>query len=131
MSIKINQEVRLEREYLVEDIHTAGFLGSGNIEVLATPAMIAFMEECCLNAVQSHLPEGYTTVGVKVCISHLAAAPKGATIKVKCQLKEQNERQLDFHVEAWWNNKKIGEGEHKRFIVHKERFLQRLKEAMN
>jgi len=130
MDIQIKTDAYNECKYVVKDVHTAKFLGSGDIEVLATPAMITFMEECCLNAVQPHLPEGYTTVGIKVCVSHLAASPKGVTILVKSQLKKQDGRKLEFHVEAWWNDIKIGEGDHHRYIINKERFISRLKEKV-
>ncbi|MHA1687151.1 MAG: thioesterase family protein [Candidatus Heimdallarchaeaceae archaeon] len=131
MDFKIEPNIKLEKEYKVADNHTAKFLGSGEVEVLATPFMIAYMEQTCLEAVQPSLPEGYTTVGIKVCISHLAASPKGATILVKSQLLEQKDRKLTFHVEAWWKETKIGEGEHERFIINKERFLERLKASMS
>lgn len=130
MEFEIPNDLELEKEYLVEDIHTAKFLGSGDVDVLSTPSMIAFMEQTCLEAVQPTLPMGYTTVGIKVCINHLAASPKGTKIKVQVKLLKQEERKLTFHVEAWWKDKKIGEGEHKRFIVNKERFIERLRKSM-
>ncbi len=127
MDFTVKEDLELEKKFAVGEEHTAKFLGSGDVEVFATPAMIAFMEHTCRVAADSELPEGFTTVGTKVCISHLAAAPKGASIRVHCKLKRQEGKKLVFDVEAWWNNTKVGAGEHERFIINRKKFLEKLR----
>ena len=89
--------------------------------------MIMFMEHTCRVTADKELKPPYTTVGIKVNISHLAAAPKGAEIRVKVHLKNQDRNRLTFQVEAWWKNTKIGEGTHDRFIINRDQFIENLK----
>ncbi len=116
-----------EFAYLVEESMAAGHLGVG---VLSTPSMIALMEISCHRTVEPHLEEGYTTVGTYVCVHHRAPAPVGSEVKVRSTLVDMDGRKLVFRVEAYWNGKLIGEGEHHRFIVNEERFASKLKEEL-
>ncbi len=118
--------IRNKKTFRVGREHTASFLGSGDVSVLSTPSMIAFMEETCRRSVEDKLESGETTVGTRVEINHLKAAPLGAEIEVISELIEVSGRRLRFRVEAYWNGKKIGEGFHERFIVDRERFLSRI-----
>jgi len=65
-------------------------------------------------------------VGMRVNVSHLAATPVGQTVRAVAELMTIDGRRLVFKVEAYDEKQKIGEGQHERFIVHLERFLQRL-----
>ena len=116
----------------VEDAHTAANIGSGDMNVLATPIMTALMENAAMLAVDQELPEGQTTVGTFIQSSHLKASPVGAEIMATAQLVNINGRILDFHVVAMQmpheedTDKEpvvIGEGEHTRYIVDRDRFL--------
>ena len=127
MEFNIDPNLEGKKDFVVEQHHIANFLGTGDIAVLSTPSMIMFMEHTCRVTADEQLNPPYTTVGTKVNISHLAAAPKGATINVNVALKTQNKRQLTFNVEAWWKETKIGEGIHERFIINRDNFIEKLK----
>ena len=101
-------------------------MGSGSLDVLATPALIAGMENVCMNCVQPFLEEGSTTVGTKVNVSHLAATPLGDTVTYNCELVETDKRRLVFAVTAFDSRGKTGEGIHERFIVDIGRFMSKL-----
>ena len=103
---------------------SARHLGSGEVGVLATPAMIAMMEGASLRAVQDHLPEGQTTVGYIVNIKHLAPTPLGNTVTVHARLEKVDGRRLTFAVEAREGDKVVGAGEHVRVIIDSDRFLK-------
>lgn len=126
MEFPIPSDLAVEKEFVVEEKYVAAFLGSGAVDVLATPSMILLMEHISRVRTDEVLPDGFTTVGTEVCVKHLDAAPKGATVKVKSRLKKQDGRKLLFEVETWWGETKVGEGTHERFIINQERFLQRL-----
>lgn len=111
---------------VVSDENTALRLGSGDMEVFATPAMIALMENAAMNAVASALDKGATTVGTMMRSSHIKASPVGATITAEAELVAVEGRRLTFTVKAWDEKGVIGEGEHERFIVDRERFLAKL-----
>ncbi len=120
----------LIRNYLIKSEHAAKHVGTGDVEVLSTPAMITFMEKTAKQCVESKLPEGDITVGTSVDVIHLSPAPIGETLKVTAQLTEISSRRLTFKVEAVWRNEVIGKGQHGRFIVDKEKFLRRLEEKI-
>ncbi len=110
----------------VSSDNTALRLGSGDMEVFATPAMIALMENAAMNAVAPALEEGTTTVGTMMRSSHVKASALGATITAEAELISVDGRRLTFAVRAWDEKGVIGEGEHERFIVDKQRFLAKL-----
>jgi fluoroacetyl-CoA thioesterase len=91
--------------------------------VLATPRLISFMERTAHLAVLPYLAEGQSTVGVHVDVRHLAATPVGMEVRFRAELVEVDRRRLRFKVEAWDEVEKIGEGEHERFIIDWQRFL--------
>lgn len=106
--------------------NTAAAVGSGGIEVYATPMMIGLMEMAALRLVQPHLAEGETTVGTLVNVKHLAATPLGMVVRATARLDEVDGRRLRFTVEAFDEREKIGEGLHERFVVKHEKFLARV-----
>ena len=119
------------REFTVGMEDSARSLGSGDVNVLSTPSMIRMMEETSRLLVQDKLPEGYTTVGIRVDVRHLKAAPIGCKIKVVSKLLKVEGRKLTFKVEAYWNEEKIGEGIHERFIINRKSFLEKVKKSIS
>ncbi len=108
---------------VVEKQHLASVMKSGSLDVLATPQMIAWMEEAaclCLD-----LEEGKTSVGTLMNVSHDMASPLGAVIEIHATLLEQDNRKLVFEVQAFQNDKSIGKGRHERFIVDAKKFLDK------
>ena len=101
---------------------TAAALKSGLLEVLATPIMIAWMEECCMECVQPQLDEGFGTVGTLVNVTHEAPTPVGGEVTISCFLRQVDGRRLVFAVEASDKGGIIGRGSHERFIVDSVKF---------
>ena len=118
--------LKYQSRVVVSADNTALKLGSGDMEVFATPAMIALMENAAMNAVASSLDDGATTVGTMMRSSHVKASAVGATITAEAELIAADGRRLTFAVKAWDEQGIIGEGEHERFIVDRERFLSKL-----
>lgn len=119
--------LKYESRLTVGAENTALVLGSGDMEVLATPAMVALMENAAMKAVADYLPEGSTTVGIEISTSHLKASAVGAKVVAEAILEEVDGRRLKFSLKAWDDTGVIGEGIHTRFIVDRERFLSKLK----
>jgi len=115
-----------QESMLVEHKHTAAALGSGMLEVFATPAMIAFMEYTSLQLAAKHLDEGESTVGTEVCIRHLRATPAGQKISCTATLIKKEGRSLSFSVIASDDKGVIGEGTHSRFIIDEARFMKKV-----
>lgn len=123
MGLELGTKYRIEKTVEIKD--TAKAIGSGLEEVFATPSMIALMENAAFTAVQDNLPEGSTTVGTAIDISHLAATPKGLKVWVEAVLTGVEGRKLTFSVEAYDEREKIGGGTHTRFIVDRQKFIQK------
>jgi predicted thioesterase len=121
-------EIGLKYESVVEvtSANSAKTMGSGDMDVFATPSMVALMENAAMMAVASALPEGSATVGTQINTSHIKASPIGATITALAELTEVEGRKLTFAVKAWDEKGVIGEGVHTRFVVDRERFLSKL-----
>lgn len=106
--------------------HTAQAVGSGNMSVLATPMMVALMENAAMKAVAPALAKGETTVGTEIAVTHVAATAVGKSIAAKAVLVEVDGRRLCFEVEAYEGEKLLGKGTHQRFVVNQEKFLGKL-----
>jgi fluoroacetyl-CoA thioesterase len=115
-------EVRL----VVGREHTAQHLGSGSVEVFATPQMVLLMERAGVAAVDPLLPEGYRTVGGHLDVRHLAPTPVGFEVVATAELLEVDGRRLTFAVQAHDGVDPIGEGIHHRFIINVPEFAQRV-----
>ena len=119
--LEIGRKGAAQTEVVFEN--TAAAVGSGALEVFATPSMIALMEKAAMESVQSHLDEGQGTVGISLDVAHLAATPVGMTVRAESELTKIDGRTLTFHVKAYGGEELIGEGTHKRCIVFTERFM--------
>lgn len=111
---------------VVDETTTAASIGSGDMAVLATPAMIALMENAAMTAVAAELPKGHTTVGGHINVSHLKPSKVGESIVASATVTEVNGKKIEFKVEAYCGDTLIGEGSHTRFIVDREKFLSRI-----
>lgn len=109
---------------------TAVVLGSGLVDVMGTPKMIALMENAAYKAVAEGLPEGYTTVGTQMNASHIAPTPVGMEVYAMAELTAVEGKKLSFKVEAYDEEGCIGKGTHTRFIVHLERFNSKAAEKL-
>jgi fluoroacetyl-CoA thioesterase len=114
-----------EAETTVDASRLASNVGSGGMEVFSTPSLIALMESAARNAVEALLPVEQTTVGVRVDVQHLAATPGGAQVRAHAELTQVEGRRLVFHVTAFDEQEKIGEGTHERMVVDPARLLAR------
>lgn len=99
---------------------------SGSLEVFATPAMCALMEEAAQAAVQPHLEEGEGTVGISLSISHDAPSPMGSTITAKATVTAVEGRKITFYIEASDGVGIIGKGTHERFVINNEKFMTKV-----
>ncbi len=115
-----------EQETTVTTALTARHLGSGGIDVYATPAMIALMEAAAVAAIDPHLPEEQASVGAAITVRHLAATPLGQRVRARAEVTGVDGRQITLTVQAWDERELIGEGTHTRFIIDVGRFLEKV-----
>ncbi len=112
-------------EVQVDETNVACAMGSGSLPVFATPALAAAMENAALSSVQPCLDEGYTTVGIKLDLDHVASTPTGMTVVTESELVAVEGKILTFKIESRVGEELIGTCLHKRAVVAADRFLKK------
>lgn len=122
----LKEGLKYTSELTVTEAVTAIAMGSGDMPVLATPSMMALMENAAMLAVADHLPEGCTTVGGHITSSHLKPSKLGDKVTATATVTRVEGKKIEFKVEAHCGDTLLGEGTHLRFIVEREKFMSRL-----
>ena len=117
-------------ELVVGPEHTAPFVGSGRIAVLATPVMINLIEAAALAAVEHLLPAGHQSLGIQLDISHTAATPMGLRVIATAEVSRVEGRTITFRVTARDEFETIGGGTHRRVVVSVARFDERVQRKL-
>lgn len=113
-------------EQTVSEALIAMQMGSGDLPVFATPAMMALMENAAMMAVANELPEGCTTVGGHIESSHLRPSKIGEKVSAVAEVTKVDGKKIEFKVAAYSGETLLGEGTHLRFVVDKEKFISKL-----
>lgn len=121
MNIGEKHEVKI----IVSEEVTAAKMKSGSLPVLATPCMVALMEQAASELCDKHLDEGLSTVGTALNIQHLAPTPVGAKVKAVVTVTEYDGRKICFDVEAYDEVGLIGKGTHERFTIKIDKFMEK------
>jgi fluoroacetyl-CoA thioesterase len=120
-------ELKIGTEYTIKaqvtEPMTARQMGSGQAEVLATPSLLALMEQAAWKSVAPMLEEGQSTVGTFAALKHLAATPLGMQVRVTARLTAVDRRKLSFFIEAFDAAEKVAEAEHERFVIDSAKFM--------
>ena len=122
----IETGLRHNSELIVTDAMTAIEVGSGDMPVLATPMMMALMENAAMLAVRAQLPEGCTTVGGHIESSHLRPSRIGDVVTTVAEVTKVDGKKIFFKVAAYCGENLLGEGTHLRFIVDRKRFMEKM-----
>ena len=131
MEIKMKVGTVHEINVTVEDNMSAQGMKSGSLPVLATPYMIALMEQASAELCQQFLPEGISTVGTMVNIQHLAATSLGAPVRTVATLTDFDGRKASFDVVSYDNAGVIGKGTHERFTIKVDSFMKKAADRKN
>jgi fluoroacetyl-CoA thioesterase len=123
---KISPDSSHQSEMIVKLEDTASHFGSGLVEVFATPAMVALMENTAHEMVQKHLPETHITVGTAIDVKHLKATLVEKTVQCAAKLVDQKGNKLFFDIECFEEGELIGTATHTRHIVNKEEFFDKI-----
>jgi len=117
-------------ELVVGEEHTAPFVGSGRVHVLATPVMINLIEAAALAAVEHLLPEGHQSLGTRLDVRHFAATPVGMRVRADAEVIKVEGRTVTFRVEVRDEKEPIGDGTHQRMVVNVARFDKRVQDKL-
>lgn len=115
--------MRGDAKLVVAEADTARSIGSGAVDVLASPRLIALCEEATVNAVSNSLDEGTTTVGMRVQFDHLQPTPVGAEVVAEALLEKVEGRRLVFTVSASDSGGLVAAGKITRVLVDVDRFM--------
>jgi fluoroacetyl-CoA thioesterase len=110
---------------VVQDADTAIAFRSGDVPVLATPRLLALVEEATVKAVEGMAPPGYTTVGMRVQLDHLQPTRVGTTVVAEATLEKTEGRRLTFTVSVMDQCGLVAVAKVTRVMVEVERFLEK------
>lgn len=126
MEIRVGQSASITRQVRHED--TAQAVGSGDLPVLGTPTLIAWLEAAGVEVCGSTDQE--TTVGTRVGVDHHRASKVGSMVTCTATVAEIDGRLVTFKVKATMDvdgqEVLVGRGVVTRVIVDRERFMGRL-----
>lgn len=112
---------------LVTEAHTARVLGSGDLPVLGTPALIALMEQAAMQAIAPLLDPGESSVGIAIDATHDRPTAVGDTITATAAVTRIDGRRIAFELQAADSRgETIGQGKHTRFVVDVQKFMARI-----
>lgn len=114
--------IKGRKSVTVSEANTAKTMGSGTLDVFATPAMIALIEQAAYTSVASELEPGWGSVGTALNVQHLSATPVGMTVTAETDLVEVDRRRLVFSAQVFDETGLVGQGTHERFLVENEKF---------
>lgn len=121
----LNLGIKGAQSVTVNEERTAAYMGSGDLPVFATPAMIALIEKTASESVRPYLEMGQSTVGTHLDITHSSATPMGITVICETELVEVDRRRLVFKVRVYDSGGDVGSGTHERFVVDSMRFMEK------
>jgi predicted thioesterase len=119
--------IKGSKKVVVTESETARHLGSGDMAVFGTPAMIALMEMTAMESVQPYLADGQSTVGVHIAADHKAPTLVGMKVECSSELIEVDRKMLTFQIEVRDESGEVGIALHKRFIIERESYLEKAK----
>ena len=122
---KIEVGLKNSATSVVEVNDTAVKVGSGSLEVLATPKMIALVEKAAADLLEKNLPAEFTSVGISLEAKHIAPTPVGMKISAEAEIIDVDGRKILFEIYAFDEVEEIGHAMHERFIVGREKFLSK------
>ena len=111
---------------VVTEKYTAAAVGSGSLNVYATPCMAALMEQAACNAIAEFIPEDKTSVGIALSLTHSAATPVGLTVTAEAEVTAADGKTVSFQITAFDEKGKIGEATHTRAVVTQQRFMEKV-----
>lgn len=126
--MEVDMEVGLTKKMqeMVSHENTAKAVGSGGLDVYATPAMIALIEKTCYTCIQEQLDSGLSSVGTLVKVAHVSATPIGNQVECVAKIEKVEGRKVEFIVEVCDDFGIIGEGRHERIIIDIDRFMTKV-----
>ena len=116
----------ITQSMVVSEKDTAKYHGSGNLDVFATPAMVAFMENTAVVCIENELDEGLDTVGIQIDTKHIKATGIGCKVSCKAQLVRIEGKGLFFEIEVWDEQDVIGNAYHVMYIIDPVKFMSRV-----
>ena len=126
MVLRTDSELTGISSLIVSASDTAEAEGSGDVPALATPRLIALFEAAAMAALDGKLPEDLTSVGVSISVDHIAPSPIGATVTAIAVVEAVDDAAIEFALEAMDGETLVGQGNHTRVVVERDRFIAKL-----
>lgn len=109
----------------VNDKNIASAVGSGPVDVFATPMMVALFELAASKCIEGYLEDGQASVGTHINVSHSGATPIGMEVSATATVREVDRRRVEFDIVINDEVGEVGSGTHTRFVIDHEKFMQK------
>ena len=119
--------ISFSKKFVVTADQTAKYIGSGDLEVLATPAMLTMVENTAKEYLHKKLAVGETSVGSFIETTHLRPSSINTEIIVELSIPSHEKEKFDFSFKVYGNKELIATGNHQRVVVLTDIFLGKLK----
>ena len=123
--ITLEKGLSVKKEFTVGEKDTAKYYGSGKSDILATPALVRYMEAAARKIVDSGIPYDWESIGTFISVEHHSATPAGLDVEIHVTLAHVEDKDLSFEISAFDRSGRIATGIHRR-IVTKTATLERL-----
>lgn len=127
----IEPGIKGRQETTVTAANVATNVGSGKVQVFATPMMISLIEKAACLSIEPYLEEGQSSVGTRIDVSHCSATPLGMTVWAETEVIAVDRRKVTFKVAAYDERGLVGEGTHERFVIDIDKFVTRANGKLN
>jgi len=114
--------------FTIQTRDSAKAYGSGHVDVLATPALVAYMEQTALVLLDPFLPDTHTSVGSFISLNHTGAAKTNELFRCECIVTGTEGRKVTFSIRAFTPEKELGTASHTRYVVDRKKFMARVNE---
>lgn len=127
----LSEGYELKKVFRVHSDDTAKAVGSGGLNVLATPTLAVWVEEAAYSLLQLNINEELTSVGVKLNINHIAPTPESMKVTLKITVKEIDRQRYVFEFSASDSVQLVATGIHERVVVNKRKFMKKVENKKN
>lgn len=104
-------------EFTIGEKDTAKYCGSGKSDILATPALVRYMEATAQKIVDRGIPSDWQSIGTSISVKHMSATPSGLNVEVHVTLVGVDDKDLTFDISAFDSSGCIATGVHRRILV--------------
>jgi predicted thioesterase len=126
MKADLQPGVSRTKRLAIDRDRTIEFMGEEG-RVYATPFLVRDIEQTCRDVLLAYGDANEDSVGMEVCIRHLAPTLAGMNVDITATVTAVEGRKVSFEISAKDDLEPIASGTHTRFVLDVSKRAERLK----